>query len=82
MSDIRMTGKVSKLTNKGYGFIAGDDGIDYFLHQSNMSKFTLQFRYLSEGMEVTFTPALTESGPRATNVEVVGRTITRTPAGQ
>ena len=23
-------------TEKGYGFIAGDDGIDYFIHASNL----------------------------------------------
>lgn len=34
----RLTGAVRKLkTDKGYGFIAGDDGTDYFFHWSAVS---------------------------------------------
>lgn len=59
----------------GYGFIAGNDGIDYFFHWSNLSKFTKQLRYCQEGEPVTFTVLIGDRGPRAVDIEVVGHTI-------
>ena len=32
----KMTGIVSQFGTKGYGFIAGDDGEKYFVHQKNV----------------------------------------------
>ena len=69
-----MNGTVRKLKD-GFGFIAGDDGIDCFFHWQMLSKFTIQFRYLKEGMEVTFEPEYTDRGPRAQNIKVKGHTI-------
>ena len=33
---IKMTGKVVQFGSKGYGFITGDDGEKYFVHQKNV----------------------------------------------
>lgn len=41
----RITGATRKLKN-GYGFIAGDDGHDYFFHWSAMEKTGKNFRDL------------------------------------
>jgi len=32
----KMTGIVTQFGTKGYGFIAGDDGEKYFVHQKNV----------------------------------------------
>ena len=32
----KMTGSVSQFGTKGYGFITGDDGEKYFVHQKNV----------------------------------------------
>ena len=60
----------------GYGFVAGQDGIDYFFHWSDMSKFTKQLRYCQDGEAVTFDVFISDRGPRAKNIKVVGHTIT------
>ncbi len=52
---------------KGYGFIAPDDGgDDLFAHHSNID--TEGFRTLSEGQRVEFTPGQGRKGPEATKV--------------
>lgn len=70
-----MTGTFRKL-KQDYGFIAGEDGIDYFFHWSNLSKFTKQFRYCQEGEKVNFEVEIGERGPRAVNIKVEGYTLT------
>ena len=70
-----MNGTFRKLKD-GYGFVAGEDGIDYFFHWSNLSKFTKQFRYCQENEKVTFDVAISDRGPRAINIKVEGHTIT------
>lgn len=42
-------------TKKGYGFITGDDGVDYFVHQSNI--LMDGFRMLHRGNTVLFETA-------------------------
>ena len=69
-----MEGTIRKLKN-GYGFVAGQDGIDYFFHWQMLSKFTIQFRYLKENQKVTFEPEYTDRGPRAKDIKVDGHTI-------
>jgi cold shock CspA family protein len=71
-----MTGSFRKI-KLGYGFIAGVDGIDYFFHWSNLSKFTKQLRYCVENEPVTFEVLISDRGPRAIDIEVVGHTITK-----
>jgi len=51
---------------KGYGFVSGEDGNDYFVHQSQMPEGTV----LNENDKVTFTPADTERGKQAQNVQL------------
>jgi len=56
-------------TNKGYGFIAPDDGgKDVFVHFSAISSDG--FRTLAEGQQVTFDVEDGPKGPQATNVTV------------
>jgi len=66
--DRRMDGKIVRL-NKGFGFIEGTDGRDYFFHWSELSKFSKHFRNLTPGDVVTFQPGRTNDGPRAFAIE-------------
>jgi cold shock CspA family protein len=75
-----LQGEFRKLKD-GYGFIAGEDGIDYFFHWQGLSKFTKQFRYCKEGEKVDFDVEVQPRGPRAINVKVSGYTIL-TPISQ
>jgi CspA family cold shock protein len=51
-------------TRKGYGFIEGADGEDYFVHRSALPEDTI----LNEGDKVSFEPAEGERGKQAQNV--------------
>ena len=53
---------------KGYGFIAGDDGNDVFIHQSNI--LMKGFRNLEVGQRVIYQVESTEKGNKAVNVVV------------
>ena len=53
---------------KGYGFIAGDDGKDIFVHQSNI--LMKGFRALEVGHRVSYQIEPTEKGNNAINVLV------------
>lgn len=53
---------------KGYGFIAGDNGEDVFVHQSNI--LMKGFRFLEQGQRVSYDVEPTEKGNRAINVTV------------
>lgn len=53
---------------KGYGFIAGDDGKDAFVHQSNI--LMKGFRVLEVGQRVCYQIEPTEKGNKAINVVV------------
>lgn len=53
----RTTGAIRKLKD-GYGFIAGDDGIDYFFHWSAMEIASKNFRDLSVQERVSFHTAV------------------------
>jgi cold shock CspA family protein len=71
------TGVIRKLRD-GYGFIAGNDGIDYFLHWTAMQKGTKTFRELVIGDRVEFgiyappANAPQPKGPRAIECKVTG----------
>lgn len=62
-------GVVRKLRD-GYGFIAGQDGIDYFVHWTAMQKDTKKFRELEVGDRVQFEIFNAPKGPRAIEVRV------------
>ncbi|HEY1912611.1 MAG TPA: cold shock domain-containing protein [Vicinamibacterales bacterium] len=62
-----MNGKIRTLrTDKGFGFIKGENGQDYFFHQSAI--FGEGIADLREGDSVTFEPTQGDKGPRAENV--------------
>ncbi|HHI87671.1 MAG TPA: cold shock domain-containing protein [Candidatus Cloacimonetes bacterium] len=52
--------------NKGYGFITGDDGKEYFVHWRSIESGG--YRTLAENEEVEFEASETEKGVQATNV--------------
>lgn len=67
-----MTGKIARLVGeKGFGFITGADGVEYFFHRSAIKD--ADFADLSEGQSVTFDGGTGPKGPRAENVQAVGR---------
>ena len=53
---------------KGYGFIAGEDGKDLFVHQSNI--LMKGFRKLEIGQRVSYQVETTEKGDNAINVVI------------
>jgi cold shock protein len=60
-----MNGTIKRLVSeKGFGFVAGQDGREYFFHQSACQ----QFDSLREGQSVTFEAGQGPKGPRAENV--------------
>lgn len=61
----RQTGRVVRLVqDKGFGFLAGADGKEYFFHKSAAPAFGT----LSEGDAITFVPGSGPKGPRAEHV--------------
>jgi cold shock CspA family protein len=65
-----MRGKVRKLL-EGFGFIAGDDGLDYFFHWTGLQQTTKEFKELKlldrvEGLVVDG-----QKGPRLIEVRVI-----------
>lgn len=63
-----MTGKIKRLTDKGFGFITpdGGEGKDLFFHSSALQG--VEFTALQEGDAVSFDTEDSEKGPRAINV--------------
>jgi CspA family cold shock protein len=61
------TGTIKRLIrDKGFGFVAGPDGNEYFFHQSACT--ATPFQDLREGQAVTFDKGQGPKGPRAENV--------------
>lgn len=64
------TGKIARLTDKGFGFISRDgEEKDLFFHSNNL--VDVEFNALREGEEVTFEVENTDKGPAAVNVSKV-----------
>jgi cold shock protein len=61
-------GTIKRLTDKGFGFIAAADGIEYFFHQSGIQG--ARYDELREGQSVTFSVGQGPKGPRAENVRL------------
>jgi CspA family cold shock protein len=53
---------------KGYGFISGEDGKDYFVHYTMVSKDLM----LKDDDSVTFDAVETDKGIQAQNIAIVG----------
>lgn len=58
---------------KGYGFIQGEDGNDYFVHFTAIPKGTS----LRENDKVSFEPAENEKGKQATNLQLLTKASDR-----
>jgi CspA family cold shock protein len=63
-----MNGTIKRLvSDKGFGFVAAEDGSEYFFHQSACTG--TPFDDLREGQAVTFERGQGPKGPRAENVK-------------
>ena len=63
------TGKVEWFDQKkGYGFIAGSDGKNAFVHYSDI--LTDGYKVLETGQSVSYDVEQTEKGPKAINVVI------------
>ena len=56
--------------SKGFGFIQSNDGVDVFVHQSEIQ--TDGYRSLTEGAKVEFEMTQGPKGPKAVQVKVLG----------
>jgi CspA family cold shock protein len=61
-------GTIKRITDKGFGFIATSEGVEYFFHQSACA--STRFDDLREGQSVSFTVGQGPKGPRAENVNI------------
>jgi cold shock protein len=60
-------GTIKRLVgDKGFGFVAAQDGSEYFFHRSACNG--IRFDDLQEGQSVTFEKGQGPKGPRAENV--------------
>jgi CspA family cold shock protein len=59
-------GTITKMSDRGFGFIKASDGNEVFFHRSECQSPT--FDSLSEGQEVAFDRESNARGPRARNV--------------
>ena len=74
--DERKTGRIIKVSSKGWGFISSRD-IEFtriFFHWTALKQNTLNFKELKTGMMVAFKPfQTTDKGYRAIDIEVIER---------
>ncbi len=62
------TGTIKKVVaDRGFGFIAAEDGKEYFFHRSGLQA-SLDFDRLAGGERVSFEVEQSPKGPRATQV--------------
>jgi CspA family cold shock protein len=63
------TGTIKKVVSeRGFGFITGPDGKDYFFHRDGLSA-SMDFDRLVGGESVTFEVESSPKGPRAVQVQ-------------
>jgi CspA family cold shock protein len=66
--DAVATGTIKKLvSDRGFGFITGEDGKDYFFHRDGLDS-SLDFDRLAGGEKVSFDIESSPRGPRAVKV--------------
>jgi len=72
-----MTGKIKTIvSDRGFGFITGEDTVDYFFHDSSL--VDVQLDELDRGDSVSFDVAPPGSkGPRAANVTLASKYAAR-----
>ena len=58
---------------RGYGFIIGDDGKEYFIHYADINMEG--YKTLSQDQDVTFDIKNTERGVAACNVKVIEEVV-------
>lgn len=62
------TGTIKKVvSDRGFGFITGEDGKDYFFHRDGLTG-SMEFDRLVGGERVSFDLQSSDRGPRAQNV--------------
>ena len=70
-----MTGKIKWFNDdKGYGWVTGDDGIDYFVHYSAFPHGHtrgLPAEAWEKGRRIAFDPVMEQRGPRAEGVQII-----------
>lgn len=67
--DGRMNGVVARIVReKGFGFIQGEDGEEYFFHKAET---VTAFNLITEGSKVSFEKDKGPKGLRAANVKLV-----------
>lgn len=65
---VKMEGSVKWFNRqKGYGFIAGDDGQEYFVHHTALDRGT----FIRDNDKVSFDPDKGERGPVSKNVKLL-----------
>jgi cold shock protein len=63
------TGTIKKVvSDRGFGFIAAEDGKEYFFHRDGLNA-SLDFDRLTGGERVSFDVEQSPKGPRAKNVQ-------------
>ena len=63
-----MQGTIRKvIAERGFGFITGEDGKDYFFHRDALTA-PLNFDRMTTGERVEFELQASERGPRAVNI--------------
>lgn len=68
-TNVAQNGTIKRLVmDRGFGFLSGDDGKEYFFHRSSVEG---SFEGLQEGQKVTFdVESNAPKGPRASRVRV------------
>ena len=65
-----MNGEIKRVVvDKGFCFILGEDGVEYFAHSSAFLTFAV-FQFMRQGERVTFEPTQGPKGPRAEQVRL------------
>ena len=57
------------LTDKGFGFVSDEGGVEHFFHMSAVKDAV--FETLTEGQRVEFTVEESTKGPRACDIRVI-----------
>ena len=64
------TGTIKKvISDRGFGFIAAEDGREYFFHRDGLES-SLSFDRLTGGEQVAFDIEASQKGPRARRVRL------------